>query len=369
MIRAYADAIVESVREGLVVLDEDLRIQFANAAFRGMFPARTIAPGLLWMEVAEPALDAPEFRLRLQDLVESRQSIDDFELAIDSSAGSSRTLLISARVLGDRAAASPTFLLVLEDITLRRVAEKALASRSAELARSNDDLEQFAAAASHDLREPLRKIQAFGSRLAARYGSVLDQQGVEYVDRMVESSARLQNLISDQLQYARIAVRTPEATATSLREIVSEVLVELELRIEDTGASIQVSELPVVAVDPDLFRHVFLNLIGNALKFTRQGIRPEIHIYASMPVGSTALAVIVVEDNGIGIEARYAERIFRPFQRLHTRASYEGSGMGLAIVRRIVERHGGSVDVDSVLGKGTRFSISVPMPSAIGVDR
>lgn len=367
MIHAYADAIVESIREGLAVLDAELRLQFANAAFQRMFDLDGSLPAPRLTEVAGGDLDDPEFQKLLAALVRGRESIDEFEMTIGTEAGLHRTLLVSGRVLGDPGA-SPTFLLVVEDITQRRTAERELARQSAELERSNDDLEQFAAAASHDLREPLRKIQTFGTRLATSYGSVLGEEGAGYLDRMVESSARLQQLISDQLQYARIAVREPEPSSTRLGDIAAEVLRELEIRIEDSGATVTLSELPVAAVDPDLFRYVFLNLVGNALKFARAGVRPEIRIYASRKLPGTA-ATIVVEDNGIGIEARHMERIFRPFQRLHTRADYEGSGMGLAIVRRIVERHGGTIDLDSALGEGTRFNITLPTSSITGLAR
>lgn len=360
MINAYADAIVEAIREGLVVVDGDLRIRFVNAAFRRMFGLDAASSGQRLLTVAGAEFDDAAFRPLLQRLVDARESIEEFELAVGVAHADQRVLLISGRVLDDSRADAPAFLLVVEDITTQRMVERALASRSTELARSNDDLEQFAAAASHDLREPLRKIQAFGSRLATRYESVLDEEGTGYVERMVESSARLQQLISDQLQYARIAVRTPDAVPTPLGDIAAEALSELEVRIENTGASVSLAELPLASVDPDLFRFVFLNLVGNALKFTRPGVRPEIRIYVVPGPAALSGTTIVVEDNGIGIEARYMERIFRPFQRLHTRAQYEGSGMGLAIVRRIVERHGGSIGLDSAPGEGSRFNITLP---------
>lgn len=360
MIHAYADAIVESVREGLAVLDEDLRVEFANAAFQRMFGLNGTTPTPRLMEIASGCLADPDFRTLLEALVREGMSIEDFEMAGGKAAGVSLTLLICGRVLDASPTGSPRFLLVVEDITHRRTIERDLDARSAELTRSNDDLEQFAAAASHDLREPLRKIQAFGSLLATRYGSSLDEEAAGYVDRMVESSARLQQLISDQLQYARIAVRTPEPGPTRLSDVAAEALSELELRIEDTGATVSLAELPVAAVDPDLFRYVFLNLIGNALKFARPGVCPEISIYSAPAPQPVNCGTIVVEDNGIGIEARHMDRIFRPFQRLHTRAEYEGSGMGLAIVRRIVERHGGSISLESSPGEGTRFRITLP---------
>jgi signal transduction histidine kinase len=225
------------------------------------------------------------------------------------------------------------------------------------LRQSNKELEQFAYIASHDLQEPLRKVQAFSDRLASKYAHQLDDDGKLYISRMQDASNRMRTLIQDLLSYSRIRSKGQEFVSVDLNEIVRGVISDLEVRLEQTEGRVKVGELPTVLADPLQMRQVFQNLIGNALKFKKSGVPPVVQVAAKLGKNGHT---IVVQDNGIGFEQQYAERVFEIFQRLHGRSEYEGTGMGLAIVKKILERHVGSIRAESEKGKGTRFILTLP---------
>ncbi len=235
--------------------------------------------------------------------------------------------------------------------TLRRAA--------AELERSNRDLQEFAYVASHDLQEPLRKIQSFAGLLAVSPGVTLDDEGRHFVGRMQAAAERMSSLIRDLLSLSRVSTRGAFVRDIDLEASLRAVLVDLESRIEQSAGRVDVERpLPTVTADPVQMQQLLLNLVGNGLKFHRAGVPPVVRVSGHRPPGG--VVEIVVEDNGIGFEPRYAERIFGPFQRLHPREVYEGTGMGLAIVRRIVERHGGRISASAVAGEGARFVVTLP---------
>jgi signal transduction histidine kinase len=225
------------------------------------------------------------------------------------------------------------------------------------LRKSNQELEQFAYVASHDLQEPLRKVQAFSDRLATKYATQLDDDGRLYISRMQDATTRMRNLIQDLLSYSRIRSKGQEFVLVDLNETVRGVVSDLEVRLEQSGGRVKLGDLPTVLADPMQMRQVFQNLIGNALKFKREGVAPVVKI-AAKEAGSSYL--IVVQDNGIGFEQQYAERVFEIFQRLHGRGEYEGTGIGLAIVKKILERHVGGIRAESEVGEGTRFILTLP---------
>jgi signal transduction histidine kinase len=225
------------------------------------------------------------------------------------------------------------------------------------LRESNQELEQFAYVASHDLQEPLRKVQAFSDRLANKYADKLDDDGKLYIARMQDATTRMRSLIQDLLSYSRIRSKGQEFVSVDLNEIVRGVISDLEVRLEQTEGRVKVGELPTVLADPVQMRQVFQNLIGNALKFKKSGVPPVVKVAAKTKDKGH---VIVVEDNGIGFEQEYGERVFEIFQRLHGRSEYEGTGMGLAIVKKILERHVGSIRAESEKGRGTRFILVLP---------
>ncbi len=248
-----------------------------------------------------------------------------------------------------------------EELDLRvkeRTAE--LLNANKKLERSNAELEQFAYIASHDLREPLRKINTFGEMLKKKYYSTLEEEGSGYVDRMQNATVRMQALIDDLLTYSRVTTQAKPYTSVDLNLAVKDVLSDLELRIKKTSGRVEAGPLPIIEADLIQMMQLFQNLIANAVKFHKPDEPPVIKIYAlkEAPEGHCMLAV---EDNGIGIDEKDYDKIFKMFQRLHGKDEYEGNGIGLAVCKKIVERHKGSIRIESVPGKGTKFIILLPV--------
>lgn len=261
--------------------------------------------------------------------------------------------------------------LLREEVSERTRAEGRAQAASVELQRSNEELEKFAYVASHDLQEPLRKIQAFGGRLVKRFRDTLAADGVEYVDRMQAAATRMRTLINDLLSFSRVTTKGQTFVEVDLNALVREVLDDLAEGIEQTAARTDVGELPKLNADPLQMRQLFQNLIANALKFQRPGVPPLVTIRAdlwgSLPADADPPPPpgvghrITVADNGIGFDQSFAERVFELFQRLHGRGEYEGTGIGLAICRKIVQRHGGTITARSREGVGTSFIIDLPV--------
>jgi len=249
------------------------------------------------------------------------------------------------------------FSAILRDITERKRAQRALELKADELARSNQELEQFAYVASHDLQEPLRMVSNYTQLLARRYKDQLDADANEFIEYAVDGAKRMQALIHDLLQLARVGTRGKEFRAAPVERVVQDALANLSSAVEESNARVDVGPMPTVICDASQLAQVFQNLIGNALKF-RQPQRPTVVTVAAerQPDGW----VFQVRDNGIGIEPKYFERIFQMFQRLHGRGEYAGTGIGLALCKKIVERHGGHISVASEPGLSTTFSFTIP---------
>jgi light-regulated signal transduction histidine kinase (bacteriophytochrome) len=236
--------------------------------------------------------------------------------------------------------------------------------RTAELERSNRELQDFAFVASHDLQEPLRKVQTFGDLLVNKFGPSLEEEGRDYIQRMQRASARMQKLLESLLSYSRVTTKAEPFVQTDLGKSVQGALSNLEIMIKDKAALVSVDALPAVDADRAQMIQLFQNLVANALKFQYENVTPRVKI-TSRNAGknwdrSRTLYEIYVEDNGIGFDERYLDRIFMPFQRLHGRSGYEGVGMGLAICKKIVERHGGGITAKSEPGKGATFIVTLP---------
>jgi PAS domain S-box-containing protein len=246
---------------------------------------------------------------------------------------------------------------IIRDITARKRAEEQLRATAADLERSNRELEQFAYVASHDLQEPLRMVASYTQLLARRYQGRLDQDADEFIGFAVDGALRMQELINDLLMYSRVGSRALELQQVDANGVVDRVVGDLAGAIEDSGATVTRDDLPIVRADSMQLQQLFQNLIANGIKFRRADEPPRVHVSAQRAGAGWSFAV---SDNGIGIEPQYLDRIFALFQRLHSRAEYPGTGIGLAICKKIVERHGGTMAVHSEPGLGTTFEFTLP---------
>jgi PAS domain S-box-containing protein len=242
------------------------------------------------------------------------------------------------------------------DITPRKHVEKILARHTEELARSNRELEQFAYIASHDLREPLRAMSNFANLLASRYGGQLDEQADEYIEFVLQGSARMERLIHDLLAYSRVGADRKPLEPTDVSAVLSQALKNLAKAASESQAVVTQDPMPTVPADASLLVQLFQNLIGNAIKFRKDG-PPRVHISAERQEKDWTFSV---RDNGIGVEPENAEQIFTIFRRLHTQDQYPGSGVGLAICKKIVEQHRGRIWVESAPGAGSTFFVTIP---------
>jgi PAS domain S-box-containing protein len=307
-------------------------------------------------------------------LVEDIQNRPDLRAALVKSYGvqayACHPLLIGQKVLGTLSFGTRTRTrFTEEELALMRAvtdlvaiamerqrAKAALQETAEELRRSNLDLEQFAYVASHDLQEPLRAVGGYVTLLQKRAGSTLDERGQEYVAGALEGALRMERLIRDLLTFSRVGTRGSKFVPTNLQEPLQQALQNLSASLRSVEATVTHDPLPIVAVDATQLMLVFQNLIGNALKF-RGPQPPQVHVAARRHDGHW---IVSVRDNGIGIEPQYYTRIFQLFQRLHTRTKYPGTGIGLAICKRVIERHGGAIWVESQPGKGSTFCFSIP---------
>jgi PAS domain S-box-containing protein len=255
------------------------------------------------------------------------------------------------------------------DITELKAAEDRLRTYAGRLERSNQALQDFAHIASHDLQEPLRKIQAFSERLTSRFGEMLGDQGRDFLRRMQSAAIRMQELISGLLQFSRVTTQAKPFEPIDLNAITRDVLSDLEARIESTHGRIAVAELPSIEADPLQMRQLIQNLVGNALKFHRPDVPPLVEIegrilpnpHAEPGERNGHRCELIVRDNGIGFDESQADKIFTIFQRLHSASEYEGNGVGLAICQKIVERHGGTIAAHGRPGEGSTFVIDMPV--------
>jgi light-regulated signal transduction histidine kinase (bacteriophytochrome) len=238
------------------------------------------------------------------------------------------------------------------------ILEEQVQIRTAELERSAEELTNFAYVASHDLQEPLRKIIAFGDRLAAKFDSVLNDTGRDYIERMQKSAIRMKGLIDDLLHFSRVTLRSAPFKEIDLNEVITEVLSDLEVQIERTNGRVEVDTLPNIEGEKFQMRQLFQNLISNGLKYHRDEVAPVIKIkYAGF---ENDLEEIYIEDNGKGFDEKHLDRIFRPFERLHGRSEYGGTGMGLAICHKIVTHHQGQITAKSQPLQGATFIVKLP---------
>ena len=359
--------VIESINEGMFVLNRSGRVELWNsAAERNSERSREHVLGHALLE-AVPEWAGTPLATALAALAEQgRSDADQGRVSIHFQ---HRDRVYDARIFPFDGGTTVFF----DDITERKLDEEKLKLYAAKLEASNRELQDFAYVASHDLQEPLRKVQAFGDRLKSKYSGALPDEGRDYLARMQNAASRMSVLIHDLLTFSRVATKAQPFVPIDLATITREVLSDLEVRIEQTGGHVELGELPTIDADPVQMRQLMQNLIGNALKFHRADEVPIIKISSELIKSKGAhangnghksgdeLCQIKVEDNGIGFEEKYLERIFTVFQRLHGRTEYEGSGVGLAVCRKIVERHHGTITAHSAPDQGATFVITVPV--------
>ncbi len=354
------DTTIKSSPDSIIASDLDLNITSCNQATVDMYNASSSKEliGLNALELVDPKDRSILIEATKEALLEKRS----VTLELNSITVDTKKIFpveISGNSIRDAEGNPVGFVAITKDITERKNAEKERENLIGELERSNQELQQFAYIASHDLQEPLRTISSFTQLLARRYKGQIDKDADEFIGFIVDGTNRMQAMIKDLLQYSRVQTRGEEFKPTDVQNALDQALFNLKITIEENKAQITHDELPVVTADEKQLVQLFQNLIGNAIKFKKPDESPKIHV-SSKKDEENREYVLGVSDNGIGMEQQYAGRIFELFQRLHTRDEYKGTGIGLAVAKKIVERHGGKIWVKSEPGAGSTFYFTIP---------
>jgi len=362
---AYTRSLIEASLDPLVTIGPDGTITDVNAATEAA-TGRT-RQELIGTDFATYFTEPDNARMGYQRVFKEG-SVRDYPLEVRHHDGHTIPVLYNAAVYRDQTGRVVGVFAAARDITERKRVEMALreahdtleqrvAERTAELTRSNRELEQFAYISSHDLQEPLRQVRAFVQLLQARHEAKLDGDALQYMHFVHDGAERMSGLVQGLLDYSRIGARDARLQATPCRQAIDAALANLRAAVAESGARVTHDELPTVTCDPTQLMQLFQNLIGNAIKFRRDGVAPEIHVAARR---DGARWLLSVRDNGIGIDPQYHEKIFMIFQRLHDRGKYPGTGIGLAISKKIVEQCGGRIWIESKVGEGSTFCFSLP---------
>jgi PAS domain S-box-containing protein len=347
---------VEAMNEGAVTLTADGTIFYCNKRFS------EIVRGVHQKIVGSSIQDwvCPEDRALVADILErGKEREGKGEVSLRTASGAEVPVLISISPL--KLDGAVVACAVITDTTEKKAAEAKIREYVNRLEISNRELEIFASVASHDLQEPLRKIQVLSDLFTIKGKS--DEERMDYAGRMQRTASRMSLLLRSLLEYSRVSTTSQPTAPVNLDEVVREAVSNLEVRFQETGGEVDILDLPVVEGDRLQMTQLFQNLIGNAMKFYCKDIPPKVKIYSRLLENSGAGGrqfEILVEDNGSGFEEKYLDRIFKPFERLVGSTQCEGAGMGLAICKKIVERHGGTITARSSIGKGATFIIRLP---------
>jgi PAS domain S-box-containing protein len=351
-----AREILDTMADALFVIDAEAKIRVINGAAISLL-------GFQRNELLGRSIDTLEhvegektISRTLHELA-SRGPIRDQERTFRRSHGEPLEVSVSISPISEHEVQEGA-VVIARDIRERKRADADMRESHTRLEQSNRELEDFAYVASHDLQEPLRKIQAFGDRLKAKYAAELPDQARDYIERMQSAAERMQTLINDLLSFSRVTTRAHPFGPVDLGVVAAEVAHDLETRMHEVNGRIMIGDLPTIDADALQMRQLLQNLASNALKFHREDVPPVVEIAGSVTNGHVSLTVA---DNGIGFEEKYADRIFTMFERLHGRGKYDGTGIGLAICRKIAERHGGTISATSTPGSGSRFTVDLPL--------
>jgi PAS domain S-box-containing protein len=354
-----AREILETMADALFVIDAAGRIRVINDAVTTLLGYKDSEILGRSIDTLEPISGDETITLTLAEL-SRRGPIRDQEHVFRDHNGGRVDVSVSISPVSEEDEQRGA-VVIARDIRERKHAEAELRAALNRAQQSNRELEDFAYVASHDLQEPLRKIQAFGDLLESKHKAILPPQAVDYIDRMRAAARRMQVLINDLLMFSRVTTKAQPFSPVDLEHVAHDVARDLEIRTHEAGGRIDIGPLPTIDADAVQMRQLLQNLAGNALKFHRPDVPPLVTIAATVENGICSLTV---SDNGIGFEEKYAERIFTMFERLHGRGTYEGTGIGLAICRRIAERHGGNVVAQSRPGEGSTFVVTLPQHHA-----
>jgi len=361
--RAYAENIVATVREPLLLLDKEMRVISASRSFFETFkvtPEETKGERLY--ELGNRQWDIPRLRKLLEEILPKNVTFDDFEVTHEFKTIGKKTMLLNARRIYREGNNIQMVLLAIEDTTEREWAKNLktlneyLKRRTLELERSNKELEQFAYVASHDLQEPLRMVASYTQLLAKRYKDKLDNDAKDFINFAVDGANRMQGLINALLSYSRVGTSGKAFESTDSHSALGQALANLSTMIEENHAIVANDDLPTIMADKTQLVQLFQNLTSNAIKFHGKE-QPSVHISAE---DKDDRWLFSVRDNGIGFDPEYKDHIFTFFQRLNPRDKYPGTGIGLAICKKIVERHNGRIWADSEAGKGSTFYFTIP---------
>jgi PAS domain S-box-containing protein len=355
------NAIIESSPDSITVTDLNLNILLCNHATVEMYgvSSRDEIIGLNAFELVDPKDRGRLAETMKMTLLQGKSVYLELNL-LTRKDNKFFPAEISGNTIKDAEGIPFAFVAITKDITERKNAEKEREILIKELQRSNEELQQFAYVASHDLQEPLRTISSFTQLLARRYKGQLDKDADEFIEFIVDGTNRMQAMIKDLLRYSRVQTKGEEFKPIDVRNALNQAIFDLKISIEENNAEITHDELPTVVADEKQLVQLFQNLISNAIKFKKKDEPPKIHISCQKDEKNKEY-IFAVSDNGIGMEPEYTERIFELFQRLHTRDEYKGTGIGLAVAKKIVERHGGRIWVESKHGKGSTFYFTIPI--------
>ncbi len=357
------EGMLQTMVDGMVAVDLNGHIVYANHSaeqilgiHRDEIPGRNYADAN-WRQVDEHNQPFPLEQLPVATVLRERRAVENVEHGIILPDETVRWLSVNAAPLLDERNQMYGVVASFRDVTERQQTDQQLRRYASELERSNQELQDFAYAVSHDLQEPLRMVISYLQLLERRYKGQLDASADDFIAFAVDGALRMQTMIKDLLAYSRVDVRGKEFVPVDCEQILADVLNNLQLTIVESQAIVSHDPLPTVSGDPVQLTQLLQNLVGNAIKFHGQE-PPRVHISAERDQDAWRFSV---RDNGIGIDPRHFQRIFMVFQRLHTREEYEGTGIGLALCKRIVERHGGRIWVESIPAQGATFFFTIPL--------